>query len=148
MPRTAKVEKEGNYLAAIEEVNARIELLHRELEARGVVGGSRYDPLVELAVLANDPVLQPMQRANLNAQVAKFIYAEVRSLEFSNPQNRNISIKVELAGFAKAERSVDVESVVVESSENNEENDETEVTVRLKPKRAPVNFTNMLGGAK
>lgn len=117
MPRTARIEKEGQYLVAIEEVESRFRMLREGLVALRGPSFANYDPIVSIAEIATDPELPASLRLRANESVAAYIYPTVRSLELANPAKQQVTIKVELAQYARKEQAVETVSFRVEEDD-------------------------------
>lgn len=108
--RKPKIEQEANYLVSIEEVDKRFDLIKKKvLEAtKGRV--KDYDPLVEMALIANDVTIKDEIRVAMHCKVAEFIYPKVRTLDFSNGSSSNaVKITVEIAPYAqKQQKAIEV----------------------------------------
>lgn len=149
MPRTAKVEKEGQYLVAIEEVESRFKQIREGLVALRGPSYANYDPLVCIAEIATDPELPASLRLRANESVATYMYPTVRSLELANPAKQQVIIKVELAQYARKEQeAVEVVGVQV-SSDEDEPEDQVEVEFKLggqQFRRPKTNLNDLISG--
>lgn len=148
MPRTAKIEKEGQYLVAIEEVESRFKMLREGLVALRGPSFANYDPIVSIAEIATDPELPASLRLRANESVAAYIYPTVRSLELANPAKQQVTIKVELANYARKEQAVEAVSFRVEEDDNAGDN---EVRVELKVgdrsfSKPKINLNDLISG--
>lgn len=134
MPRTARVEKEGQYLVAIEEVESRFKLLRDGLIALRGSSYASYDPLVSIAEIATDPLLPAGLRLRAHETVASYMYPTVRSLELANPAKQQVTIKVELAQYArKEEQAVETVSFRVEETDGSDDaSEDSGVQVQLR----------------
>lgn len=152
MPRTARVEKEGQYLVAIEEVESRFKLLRDGLIALRGLSYANYDPLVSIAEIATDPLLPAGLRLRAHETVASYMYPTVRSLELANPAKQQVTIKVELAQYARKEQAVEVTSFKVEEADGSDDVREQQLEVQFQMgngqpfKRPKTNLNDLISG--
>lgn len=67
-------------------------------EEHGVRGGREWDPLVEMAVAANDPALNRAVRAGLNKELAQYFYPKLKSIEHTG---EGAARPIQLVHFSK-----------------------------------------------
>ncbi len=121
MPRQAKLEGEATRLVSIEEVDTRLAILRDAVTTS--TGGkiTDYNPLVAMAIIANDDKVSLKTRADLHTRIAEFIYPKVRTLDFSNPEGKKMKITIEIEGYAqKDQKPIEADFRRIEHSANSE----------------------------
>jgi hypothetical protein len=104
-------------------INIQEELNRRLHEWDQSVGN--YNPLFEIAKLALCTDSEDL-RFKCHARLADHLYPQVKSLEIQSKQDREVKISIEIAGYAKAQKDVELSSEDIQEIETEGDIDEEE----------------------
>lgn len=97
------VESEGRIVN--EEVFTKMK---QELVKWGGPELEKYDPVIELAKMANDPSNDDKLRAMCNREVASYMYPKVKSYEIKGKMDSNVNVTITVKSFGKKGHVVEV----------------------------------------
>lgn len=60
-----------------------------------------YNPIVEMAKIANDPTVDDTLKARMNMEIASYMYPKVRSYEIKSKEDKTVNVNIKIAGYAQ-----------------------------------------------
>jgi hypothetical protein len=73
-----------------------------------------YDPVVEMAKFAVDPLIDNSLRYKAHSEIASYMYPKVKSFEAPKLIDNNLKVTINIAGYAQSEKEIPPDDIEVE----------------------------------
>lgn len=88
------------------------ERIKEELVKWGGEEYANYNPVVEMAKLANSPLIKDDLKFKANSEIASYMYPKVKSYEIKEKTDKTVNINIKIAGYAnKKDIEIDPEEI-------------------------------------